>query len=185
MPAGLNQAGHHFEVLDLPAPSPNNRSNPLEGYLGSQTGDLDLALLWLIPFHKVGWDFVGNVMPAAADIVFEYPLLKLVPRNVFEDNHLGRGSIVRWCIAGGSGCPPDPNPSDEIGVLHVRFADPDQRVERLSIAFELTDQPAQGPLWTADFGSTPGKFRVVSARFYDGWGNDITDDVELGFAGVW
>lgn len=186
-PPALNS----FEVLNLPAPTPNNRSNPFEGYLGSATYDIELGMLWLIPHHKFAWDMVANPLPAAAEIVFEYPAAKISPLNVFEDNHLGRHSIVRWCIAGVNECAADTNPSDSIGELHVRFADPDTQVSRLAVAFKLMDDyapspPVHGPLWVDDVPPSPtATVKVKSKRFYDGWGNETTAAVQLTFVGVW
>lgn len=116
---------------------------------------------------------------------------------VFEDRNSRRGSIVRWCVARTGTCPADTNPGDDVGELHIHFADPDARTFRLSVAFDNTvksDSPLiiasqlYGPLWPpADIKAynPAGKLAIREAKSYDANGVDISAAYAQWISGIW
>jgi hypothetical protein len=185
--------GHRsFEII---AAAANGQPNLPEGYYEGITLPLQYDMIQLIPYHKVAWDVANpasSARPAAGYLRFQFPSSKISIKTVFEEHNLGRGSIVRWCVSGGTvPCPPDSNAADALGELHVHFVDPDEKVYRLSIAFAL-DPSATGPLWESDFlESNPERFGVVLSRFYDRDWNEVTSfyssppGAPVRLAGVW
>jgi hypothetical protein len=176
-----------FEII-----AGSSQANPLEGYVPGFGTVLYADMIDLIPYHKVGWNVAPmfepgeGTGPAAGDIIFRFPSSKIAIKTVFEEHNLGRRSIVLWCVSGGvAPCPPDET-ADGLGELHVHFVAPDRTVYRLSVAFDLVDPNATGPLWTNDFSGTTPPFGVVSSKLYDRDGNDVTSSLPpVSFAGVW
>lgn len=173
----------YFEIVQGIAEP--NIPNPLEGFYGNGVPwALGGGMAELIPYHKIAYELVGSSpRPAAGDIVFTYPEHKIVVKTVYEENQLGRGSIVRWKTISTA----DPT-RDE---LQVWYADPDRSIARLSIVFDVMEN--QTPLWTADItqfnpGGTMGVKVVGTQRqekYYDLDGNDISASFILTVAGVW
>lgn len=171
-----------FEIIAANPPTP---ATPPEAYIqGFGTFALERQLEELIPYHKILWALVGNEgeRAAAGDLVFLFPAAKMSIKTVFEEHGLGRGSIVRWCVAGEPACRADSDPADGMGELRVLFVDPDSRLTTLSIAFDLVDPLATGPVWYADFHSQG--FRLAEARLFDAEGVDVTSGFWWGLAGI-
>ncbi len=178
LPAGVGS----FEIV---AAAPASQPNPLEAYvpvLG--TYPLNAHLKQLIPYHRIVWSFMkaGGPRPAAGDVTFLFPAAKMVVKTVFEERGLGRGSIVRWCVAG-PGCRPDSNPADGLGELDVLFVDPDAMLEGIAIAFDLVDAETTGPMWGSDLDPITG-FRATGVRLFDRDGADITTGFWWGLTGI-
>jgi hypothetical protein len=121
---------------------------PPSGFAGPLGADLTAQLAALHPHPKVVLALPGPAHPAAAHLVVAYPPAKIRLRSVFEDAHLGRGSVVAW--------------SDDAvaGRVSVDFADPAASVGALAIAFELRDPFGAGRASASDFG-------VVASALFD------------------
>ncbi len=186
-PAGLGKFTIIAAATDGLDPILNR--NPLEGYVGWYTQPFETDMKQLIPYHKfsvnIGDNWAG-ARPAAVDLVVEFPKNEITIKTVFEEFQLGRGSVVRWCVAGTGTCPPDTNSQDTVGELHVHFADPDARTFQLSVAFDKTLSQAvlYGPLWQEDIQT--GKLAIrAGARAYDANGADISSAYQEWISGIW
>jgi hypothetical protein len=124
------------------------RPTPALGYFGTSVEDISSSLYSYVPNPKVlitfspAWD-----LPAAAHLEVTYPPDRVEIVTAFEEQHPGRGSLVRWS---------DSNPR---GRITIDLVDPDASVHRLAIAFRLADFGAAGPVDVSDF-------QVVSHTFY-------------------
>lgn len=102
--------------------------------------------------------------PAAAQISIQYPAAKIDrPLAVFEEQNLGRDSVVAWSDS----TPP--------GTVSISFADPDADVTQLALAFVLPD----GPLDAAALPAA-ADFSVASETYYDADGNETPGSATLG-----
>jgi hypothetical protein len=127
--------------------APVARFTPLEAIVaGRPFGNAESDALGLYPLPKVVVQ-LGALDVAAASLEVVFPPAKLAVRSVFEEQHPGRGSVVRWQLVA----------SD---TLRIQLIDPDASVRALAIAFEPLDPFGVGRAQPADF-------QVRSARLYD------------------
>lgn len=127
--------------------APVARFTPLEAIVaGRPFGDAESDALGVYPLPKVLVE-LGALDIAAASLELGFPPAKLVVRSVFEEQHSGRGSVVRWHLVG-----PD--------TLRIQLVDPDASVRSLAVAFEPLDPFGVGRVEPADF-------QVRSTRLYD------------------
>ncbi len=140
--------------------APVARFTPLEAIVaGRPFGDAERDALGLYPLPKVVVE-LGALDVAAASLEIGLPPAKLAVRSVFEEQHTGRGSIVRWRLA-------DP------GTLRIELVDPGRSARALAIAFELLDPFGVGRVEPADFA-------VRSVRLYDERGAWIPGGAAVG-----
>lgn len=115
--------GQRLTVLPASVGSAVGTPTPASAYAGAFGLDVSRQLASLVPLPKVVLS-LPDAPPHAAHLVIRYPKEKITPRAVFEEQHLGRGSIVAWSD--------DP----ETGRVVVDFVDPAASVKALSFAFE-------------------------------------------------
>jgi hypothetical protein len=115
--------GQRLTVLPASVGGIAGAPTPAEGYAGLFGVDVSEQLTRLVPLPKVVLSLPASP-PHAAHLVIAYPRAKITPRAVFEEQHLGRGSIVAWSD--------DP----ENGRLTLDFVDPGASVNALALAFE-------------------------------------------------
>ncbi len=140
--------------------APVERFTPLEAIVaGRPFGDAESDALGLYPLPKLVIG-LGAIDVAAASLEVVFPPQKLVVRSVFEEQHPGRGSLVRWHLVA-----PD--------TLRIQLLDPDARVLALAIAFEPLDPFGVGRV-------EPQDFEVRAVRLYDTRGAWIPGGAGLG-----
>jgi hypothetical protein len=102
-------------VVGAPTPTTNE--------VGLFSTDVSEELADLVPWPKVVLALPASA-PHAAHLVVAYPRTKITPRAVFEEQHLGRGSIVSW--------------SDDpaLGRVTIDLVDPAASVQSLAFVFE-------------------------------------------------
>jgi hypothetical protein len=134
---------------------------PASGYAGSFGTDLTARLAALHPHPKIVLALPANARPAAAHLVLAYPAAKVRVRSVFEEQHLGRGSIVAW--------------SDDTaaGRITIDLADPAASVAALAVAFELRDPFGAGRAAASDF-------QLLASALYDARGLPQSGVVSIG-----
>jgi hypothetical protein len=139
-----------FRVLPWPG-----EPTPSSGMFGSLT-DMDATEIMaeLVPYPKLLLSFALKPSPAAGRVVVAYPSDKVEILSAFENDSLGRGSVVRWSA--------DP----EAGVATLDFVDPDRAFYTLALAFRLIDPFGVGRADIDDF-------QIASARLYDEAGLEI------------
>jgi hypothetical protein len=129
------------------------------GWLVQPSEALSVAqgLASLHPHPKVVLDFGAGPYPAAARVVVTYPATKAQILTAFENDHLGRGSAVRW------------SSGPAANQVTIHYVDPDASIEQLALAFELVDPFGAGRV------SAASEFVVESAlsAFYDADGVPI------------
>jgi hypothetical protein len=115
--------GQRLTVLPANIGGVAGAQTPASGYTGTFGIDVSKQLASLVPLPKVVLSLPAS-LPHAAHLVIAYPRTKIKPRAVFEEQHLGRGSIVAW--------------SDDSanGRVTVDFVDPGASVKQLALAFE-------------------------------------------------
>jgi hypothetical protein len=136
----------------LPGPG---EPTPSIGMFASLT-ELDATEIMaeLVPYPRLLLSFALKPSPAAGRVVVAYPADKVEILSAFEDDSLGRGSVVRWSA--------DP----AAGVATLDFVDPERAFYTLALVFRLLDPFGVGRAEIADF-------RIVSTRFYDAAGVEI------------
>jgi len=115
--------GQRLTVLPANIGGVAGAQTPASGYTGAFGIDVSKQLASLVPLPKVVLSLPVSP-PHAAHLVIAYPRTKIKPRAVFEEQHLGRGSIVAW--------------SDDSanGRVTLDFVDPGASVKQLALAFE-------------------------------------------------
>jgi hypothetical protein len=87
-----------------------------------------------LPYPKVLVSIGGTPRPAAAHLELTYPTSKLVIKDVYEQNHLGRHSLLTWSAANGR--------------LKIDWASRESAastpVYAIAVAFDLVDPWAPG-----------------------------------------
>jgi hypothetical protein len=119
-------------------------------------GDASQGLRALYPYPKIvlaipALSQSGSPQPSASHLVVSFPQGKLAIKSVFEEQHLGRGSIVTY------------SNDTQNGRLTIDLVDPGRSVKSLAIAFDLLDPFGAGRATQADF-------TVTTADLYDGNG---------------
>ncbi len=141
LPGEIGYPGQ-LQVLDVPPEPPTS---------GEIAGDSS-PVARLYPHPKLVFELPTAPLPSAARIELSYPE-GITPLTAFEEQHLGRGSIVRW------------NDDALNRTVTIHLVDPDATVSQLAVAFEL---PA-GPLDAAELPSA-SDFAVLTESYYDGDG---------------
>jgi hypothetical protein len=115
--------GQRLTVLPSSVGGVSGARTPTSGYTGMFGIDVSQQLASLVPLPKVVLSLPESP-PHAAHLVIAYPRTKIKPRAVFEEQHLGRGSIVAW--------------SDDSanGRVTLDFVDPGASVKQIALAFE-------------------------------------------------
>ena len=115
--------GQRLTVLPASVGGVAGAQTPASAYAGLFGIDVSKQLASLVPLPKVVLSLPVSP-PHAAHLVIAYPRTKVTPRAVFEEQHLGRGSIVAWTDDPAS------------GRVTVDFVDPGASVKQLALAFE-------------------------------------------------
>lgn len=132
----------HGEARSLGAPT------PAIGYFGTGGFDLSNLLSSYVPNPKVVIAIEPSSEPSfAARLEIEFPPEKVEILSVFEEQHAGHGSMLRWSL------------SEPRGRVRVDLVDPDGSVVEIAIAFRLLDFASTGRAVIDDF-------RVMSSIFY-------------------
>jgi hypothetical protein len=136
----LTDGGALRAVLGTPTPA--------VGYFATASQDVSRSLALYVPNPKVVIRILPASLepPAGARLAVEYPAEKVEMLAAFEDQHLGRGSIVRW------------RDSDPRGRIDVSLVDPDRSVSELALVFR--------PLPPSGRRVEAREFRVVGSTFY-------------------
>jgi hypothetical protein len=115
--------GQRLTVLPANVGGAAGAPTPSSAYAGAFDIDVSSQLARLVPLPKVVLSLPA-LPPYAAHLVIAYPAGKIKPRAVFEEQHLGRGSIVTWT-------------DDPVsGRVTVDFVDPAASVKALALVFE-------------------------------------------------
>jgi hypothetical protein len=170
---------------------------PTAALYGTSTiGDPSTATNQLYPYPEVVLSLpvvttntAGSYYPSAAHLVVSYPPQKLVVRNVFEEKHFGRHSIVTFtknATSSTSPCAPASTACtvtiDLVAPRNATLASggSENPVQLLGISFSLRNP----------FGSTGGvaatsDFTVNSVALYDGNGAlQIQDPTQVTVVGI-
>jgi hypothetical protein len=149
-----SSAGYTLTIV-----SATGLSTPLSTIFSGSSYSTNSGIRQLYPFPRLILSLpslpVSQLWPSAAHLVISCPTAKVSIKTVFEDQHLGRRSIVSWSSA------PDPNNSSNT-LITIDFATSESiaSVKSIAIAFELKDPFGVGRASTSDF-------TVVAANFYD------------------
>ena len=142
--------GQRLTVLPASIGGATGAVTPASAYAGVFGLDVSQQLARLVPLPKVVLS-LPEAAPHAAHLVIAYPREKITPRAVFEEQHLGRGSIVAWSD--------DP----ESGRVTVDFVDPEASVRSLALAFEPKVPLSAGRIALAEI-------TIETSVLYDGDG---------------
>jgi hypothetical protein len=142
-----------YEITILPgagAPTPL-----MGGAFGSEY-DVSESMRSVIPYPRIvlRLPLASGVNPSAARLIVGYPHEKLMVHTVFENQNLGRGSVVIW----------KPGPATGQITIDLVNGDPDRSARSIAIAFELLNPFGSGS--TGGRAST-SDFTVVSVATYD------------------
>jgi len=125
------------------------------GFLGEV--DTSAGIRSLYPYPKLVLTLPalsGSAIPAAAHLVISYPAAKLAIKSVFEEQHLGRGSVVTWSA----------NTSAGTVTIDLVNADPTNAAASLGVAFDLSNPFGSGATGGR---ATTADFTVTAASLYD------------------
>jgi hypothetical protein len=154
--AGENEAlpaidyGQRLTVLPASVGGITGAPTPSWAWAGIFGVDVSEQLANLVPLPKVVLA-LPSPAPHAAHVVVAYPAAKIQPRAVFEEQHLGRGSIVTWT-------------DDPVsGRVTLDLVDPDASVKALALAFEPKAERSAGRVVLSEI-------TVESSTLYDGEG---------------
>ncbi len=139
--------GQRLTVLPASVGGAAGSPTPSSAYAGAFGLDVSQQLTRLVPLPKAVLS-LPDAAPHAARLVIAYPKAKIAPRAVFEEQHLGRGSIVAW------------RDDPESGRVTVDFVDPSASVKALALAFEPKAPLSAGRIALAEI-------RVESSTLYD------------------
>jgi len=125
-------------VIEVLPPDPDDQRTPLEAFFkeSGTTYDSSGDPTEIYPYPKLLLNLPGGnsgepnlPVPSAADIILEYPE-HIAIKDVFEEQHLGRESLITWQDFPGFG--------DGGGLLRIRYLsmEHDAEVFQLAIAFE-------------------------------------------------
>ena len=153
-----------FNVLPATVGTATGETTPSEGVWSTLNFDLQQDMKDLIPYPKAVFGFGQTFGPAAAFLQLGYPVGKIAIKEVFEQDSLGQGSMIRWV--------------DDAGSLEIHLVDPDQKVTAIAVAFELVDAETTGP-------AVPSDFSVNGEAYYNLNGTPNFGFFALQDAGVW
>ncbi len=139
--------GQRLTVLPASVGSASGAPTPSSAHAGPFGIDVSEQLASLVPLPKVVLSLPESP-PHAAHLVIAYPSAKIRPRAVFEEQHLGRGSIVAW----------SDDPAS--GRVTVDFVDPAASVKALALAFEPRAPLSAGRI-------TLPEIRIEASTLYD------------------
>jgi hypothetical protein len=142
--------GQRFTVLPPRVGGVDGAPTPSASYAGAFGSDVSAQLANLVPLPKVVLS-LPSPLPHAAHLVVAYPAAKITPRAVFEEQHLGRGSIVAWTD--------DP----AAGRVSVDFVDPAASVKALALVFEPKAPLSAGRIALSEIS-------IPASVLYDGQG---------------
>lgn len=131
-------------------------STPFNALAGLAEFPVAAYLPKMYPHPKITMLFTGPTAPSAAHVVLTYPAEKMTVKTVFEEQHLGRTSIVSFTDEPAS------------GRITIDLADPAASVRQLALAFELTDPFGAGRVADAEFNIDP------ATKLYDANGALLT-----------
>lgn len=139
--------GQPLTVLPASVGGTQGAPTPSSAWAGAFGFDASVQLADLVPLPKAVLSLPASP-PHAAHVVVTYPTAKIRPRAVFEEQHLGRGSIVAW--------------SDDpaTGRVTIDFVDPAASVKALALVFEPKAPLSGGRV-------ALGEITVVSSTLYD------------------
>ena len=129
---------------------------PLRGGTSGYDVDAKSGIRSLYPYPRIPLrlPLAGGVTPSAAHMVVAYSPAKISVKSVFENLHLGRGSMMSF----------SDDPASGMLTIDLINGDPLSAARDLSIAFEL-----ENPFGSGSTGgrATPADFTVQTLAVYD------------------
>lgn len=144
-----------YRLTILPGTGTPTPISTYYGFLGEI--DTSAGIRSLYPYPKLVLTLPtlsGSAIPAAAHLVVSYPAAKLAIKSVFEEQHLGRGSVLTWSADTSAGTV----------TIDLVNADPTSSAASLGVAFDLSNPFGSGATGGR---ATTADFTVTAASLYD------------------